>query len=731
MKKSLLFTAVTFLSAFLMFQIELIISKIFLPRFGGSYLVWGACLVFFQCALLAGYWFAQKVMHSVGIGRYRPLHMLLLALPLIAFPGRGLGEVASHAGVPMVFDVFLQLLTSIGPVFFALSTSAVVFQSWLAASTLPQRRDPWVLYAVSNLGSFLALLTYPFLVEPFLSLSTQVFIWRIGYLFLLACGLGVFLGVRTEGPLSKPLKATAAIPLADRMAWFLFSAAGVVAFISVTNIITYEITPAPLLWIVPLCIYLVSFVFNFKRIPYCPAWIKDKFHLTAGWALLVFFLTLQRSMPIMVLFLAHAVILFSICMFCQHQLASRKPDQAAALPTFYLILSLGGFIGGVTVSWIMPMVTTSMLEYPLALLLIYLALSARDLSEPMGFANIRMIFYATMLLVVWPIAVKKYNVFALALIAWVFYAIFTRLKTSRKSIFLICAMVMAIQPFIEPLWTKNMLVFTKRNYYGIYYVYDNRGIRFLHNGTTLHGGQFIDDTRALEVLTYYHKDGPIGKLLTSSAFDFKRVGIVGLGVGGLAGYGRQGTSIDFYELDPDIKAIAQTFFSYVRKSPAAVNIIIGDARVNLEKAQGKEYDLIVIDAFSGDSIPTHLLTTEALGVYRRRLATGGIIIVHVSNRYLDLVPVLYSNASVLGAQSVMIKSDIVANYPPVSASVWVILTWNPEALRTLVTDLDWKREYLRPVKYVRPWSDDFSNILAVLRTQVFLNSIRFFQPFRW
>lgn len=728
---SFLFPSVTFLSAFLMFQIELIIAKIFLPGFGGSYLVWGACLVFFQCALLAGYWFAQKAMHVLGIGRYRPFHLILLALPLFTFPGRELGRVLARPDMPMVFDVFIQLVTGIGPVFFALSTSAVVFQSWLAASTLPQRRNPWVLYAVSNLGSFLALLTYPFLIEPFLSLSSQIFLWRTGYYLFLFFALILFVRAKTEGMLSKPLKAESKVTGEEGLSWFLFSAAGVIAFISVTNIITYEITPAPLLWIVPLCIYLLSFVLNFKHVPYCPVWIRDRFYLTAGWSILLYFLTIQRSLPVMVLFLGHMVLLFSICMYCQHELSRRKPAQAAALPTYYLIISLGGFIGGMAVTWVIPMLTTSMLEYPLALLLVYIALSGKEMPDPVGMKNIRMLVYITALLCLWPVSFPRYNFFGMLLICWAFYAIFSSLKDSRKTVFLVYMVVMAASPFIEPLWTHTRVVFQKRNYYGIYSVLESRGIRSLHNGTTLHGGQYRDPAKALIGVTYYHKDGPIGRLFGSDVLDFKRVAIVGLGVGGMAGYGREGQAIDYYELDPDVKTIAETLFSYTRKTPARVNVVIGDARVNLEKAIDKEYDCIVIDAFSGDSIPMHLLTTEAIGVYRSRLAKNGIMLFHVSNRYLDLVPVLYSNAARLGVYAVMVKSTIQRNDPPACPSIWVILTRDPAVVRTLVSELDWKREYDHPVKCVRPWTDDFSNILAVLRIRVMLNSIRFFQPFRW
>jgi spermidine synthase len=247
----------------------------------------------------------------------------------------------------------------------------------------------------------------------------------------------------------------------------------------------------------------------------------------------------------------------------------------------------------------------------------------------------------------------------------------------------------------------------------------------------MHGGQYLDDTKALEPVTYYHREGPVGRLLTSPAFDFKRVGIVGLGVGGIAAYGRQGQSIDYYEIDPEVQSIASKFFSYVHKTPADVHVIIGDARLNLARASGKEYDLIIIDAFSGDSIPLHLITAEAIQTYRSRLAVNGIILVHISNRYLDLVPVLYSNASYLGGYAILNKSDVSSTFPPICASHWVTLTWEPSALKVLVEDLGWKREYRQPVKRIRPWTDDFVNILAVLRVKALVNTIRFFQPFSW
>ncbi|MCX5715083.1 MAG: hypothetical protein NT033_09890, partial [Candidatus Omnitrophica bacterium] len=299
MRKMFLLNIIVFLAAFLLFQIELILAKAYLPVFGGGYLVWGACVVFFQLVLLLGYFYAHVVIRKIGMRRYLIFHALLLVLPLVlSFPGRALSVVPSQSGLPVVFFIFRQLAVTIGLVFFILSTTSVISQGWLLSSSLAEAKNPYVLFAVSNLGSFAALLSYPFIFEPLSDIGQQLFLWRLGYLLLVILHFAAWRIVKVvskEGDQDKSFNHSIG---RNETAWLLFSAAGVMLFLSVTNIMTYEVAPIPLLWVVPLAIYLVSFVLNFKKKPWCPAWIKDGFHVSAGLSIAFFFLTSKRLFPV-------------------------------------------------------------------------------------------------------------------------------------------------------------------------------------------------------------------------------------------------------------------------------------------------------------------------------------------------------------------------------------------------------------------------------------------------
>jgi spermidine synthase len=588
-----------------------------------------------------------------------------------------------------------------------------------------------VLYAISNLGSFLALLSYPFLFEAYSDLKTQLNIWRAGYLLLL--GLH-FVAVRLIAVADNPVKFMQqqhVIAAKEKLRWFLLAAAGVVTFLSVTNIITYEITPAPLLWIMPLCIYLISFVLNFKGNPYCPAWIKDKFHLAIAFSIVLFFLTQRRILPFIIEIIAYSISLFIVCMFCQNELVINKPLDRHNLTVFYLVIAAGSFVGGILVSWVIPLISPSMIEYLLSLCIIYLALIVYEKKTSIGLYYIRLICYVILFIILWPLVFRTYNIFGLILIFFIFKFIYSELKTKTQALYLSLLSILFIAPFVEPFWVGHDYIYRRRNYYGIYKIYERDGIRFLMHGTTLHGAQYVSSNKKeTEPLTYYHRLTPVGKLMDSNAFNLKRIGIVGLGAGTLAAYGKPEQGIDFFELDRDVFYIADKYFSYLRKSPAKINYLFGDARISLSKIPPNHYNLLIIDAFSGDSIPIHLLTKEAITEYKNRITTNGIILFHVSNRYLNLVPVLFSNAKALKAYVIVNSNSQLRR--ELCASVWVALTWNKNSLKHLISRLKPDKKYFpRHVKQVRPWTDLYSNILATFRLNQFLTSLKEFQPFYW
>jgi spermidine synthase len=735
MKKLYYINIVIFLASFLLFQIELIISKIFLPKFGGSYLVWGACVVFFQSILLIGYLYSHFVTKKFRIGAYRYPHLVLLLLPLLFFPGRALPEVTLHQNIAMVLDIFWQLLFSIGLVFFVLSTTSIIFQSWLAESELSEKTNPYRLYAVSNLGSFLALLSYPFFFEAKFNLTTQLNIWRFGYCFLLICHVIVFNTVRVIQDKSELNSSSLEGPGGkDIIRWFSLGAAGIIAFLSVTNIITYEITPAPLLWIIPLCVYLLSFVFNFKAHPFCPGWIKNNFHLVTAFGLVLFFLTQKRFFPFIIEIIAYTVFLFLACMFCQNELALSKPKDTKGLTLFYLTIASGSFFGGVVVTWIAPLIFTLPIEYLFCFLTIYLAMVFGDRNPRVTLADIRFISYALFIIILWPTVFTRYNIFGLIILFLLMKTIYARFQGKRLVLCLSVLSVIILAPSVNFLWSADEYIYTKRNYYGIYKIYETKNIRFLMNGTTLHGAQYISGKNKQEPLTYYHHQAPVGKFIDSNIFELRNIGVVGLGVGTLASYGRKGQTMDFFELDPEVFYIADNYFEYLKQSSAKINYVFGDARIMIQKMPGRHYDLLVIDAFSGDSVPIHLLTTEAIREYKKHIKDDGVILFHVSNRYLNLVPVLFSNAKLTGAYpSFNYNHDLPkGKKEEFLRSVWVAFTWDGRAQKKLLSELKWKEEVQDAGSgYFKPWTDQYSNILAVFKLQQFLDGLREFRPFYW
>jgi len=655
------------LAAFLLFQIELIIAKVFLPAFGGSFLVWGACVVFFQAALLSGYAYSHAVIKKLGIFRYRRIHLLLILLPLLTFPGRPLQAVSSAGGAAMVTDIFGKLFLTIGPVFFVLSTTSIILQAWLAGSKLPGRSNPYVLYAASNFGSILALLTYPVFFELFFGLDTQLLIWRSCYAALLALHFIVFRLVIMPPEEAPAVKGTLEkITEKRKISWFFLGAASVIGFLSVTDIITYEITPAPFLWVIPLSIYLVSFVLNFKSSPWCPGWIRENFHFTAGFGVLLFFLAKKALFPFALCMAAYYTVLFSICMFCQHRLSADRPAATGGLTLFYLVIAAGGVFGGIFVSWIMPRISSFSAEFPVSFLLVYLALSLSGTKKRIGVQPVRMIAYILLFLILWPAVFKG---------------------------------------------SKDL--YRHRNYYGNYRVFAEYPLLYFCHGSTIQGTQLLAGPAAKMPTAYYHTRTPAGGILRSDIFELDNIAVIGLGAGTLAAYGKEGQVFDFFELDPDIFFIADKLFGYLKSSAAAINHYFGDARISLGDMPARGYDLLIIDVFSGDSIPAHLLTLEAFEEYKRHLARDGIVLIHITNRYIDLAPVLASAARASGAyagiNSNTGKGDIFL------ASRWGALTWSEDAFRKLTGELNWRE--LRGVKEVRPWTDLYSNVLPVFFLQ--------------
>jgi len=724
-----LLSIITFLSAFLLFQIELVIAKLFLPNYGGSYLVWGACIVFFQAVLLGGYIFAHSFLRRLGEGLYLKVHLCLLFIPFLFFPLSNFHLSFNHASLPLVMDIFWRLAVTIGPVFFALSTMSLVTQSWLAASQLKQRHHPYGLYAVSNLGSFAALLTYPFVFEQYLTNTEQLQIWRVLYIVLVLGNLLAWVMIKVKSQRHVEENAAAApVEMWQILNWLCLGAAGVVMFLSVTNIITYEVAPVPLLWVIPLGIYLMAFILNFKKNPWCPSWIVRYIGPIIGFQAMMYFMSQKHFLPVILVIAILCGLLFFICMYTQHQLIRTKPSSGSQMTLFYVMISLGGFLGGILTSWIIPLLSNTLIEYLVGLLLVALVIPKSSAKIAAWISGVSVVLAAAAFYI-WPQFVKDYHLWSFALLWIAVWFSFAGLAADKK--FFVPALIVLIlaTPLLEPIWQNAHFILKKRNYYGIYEIYNNQsGIRVLVHGTTLHGIEFVREDRRSWPLGYYSPSSPIGSLLISDIFQAHRVGVVGLGTGTLSMYSKPSCPIDYYELDADVYKLASDYFWYLSSAPGQVNVILGDARLQLKNAADGAYDLLAIDAFSGDSIPTHLVNKDVLQEYRQKLNPRGGVVFHITNRYLNLEPVLAKIAIDSGAH-VAVKD--VGDEGINMRSIWCILTWDDDRFIKLITQENWVPLEVDPGELGRIWTDDFSTVLPIINMGELAISLKAFKPLTW
>lgn len=722
---------ITGISAFLLFQIELIIAKIFLPHYGGSYLVWGACVVFFQAALLAGYFFVHGLIQRYGMRRYRWAHLFLILLPLLFFPGRPLMVASSGYSLPLALDVFLRLCLTIGPVFFVLSTVSVASQMWLCASPLSSKFNPYALYSISNFGSFAALLSYPFVFEVYWDLPRQLWSWRVLYFLMLGLSIWMFQRIRIPAT-AAPGRETAGelIKFSQKARWFLLGAAGVIIFLAATNIITGEIVPAPLLWVVPLCLYLLSFVLNFREKPWCPSWIVSHISFLLGSAALLFFLIERRIFPVTVALILLCGVQFILCMYCQNRLFALRPKTDRHLTFFYVIFSLGGFAGGFLTTWVIPLVSHSIIEYSAGLVVVAATLALEGKEHCFNRRHVLWTIALMIAVVTWPVLFPRYNFLGVLMIFMLFRFVF-HLIFKQAPVAVLCGLVaMTALAYYPPgWWNEGRVVYARRNYYGINRVVDSDGVRSLYHGETLHGAQYLAEDKKGELLAYYSPQLPGGEILAADAFPFERIGLIGLGAGTLSGYASARQTADFYELDPDVHLIASRYFTYLRDSPARINFIIGDARRSLEENKITRYDLLVVDAFGGDTVPFHLLTREGVALYRRHLNSGGILLFHISNRYLDLKNVLARVGVSLGAH-VGFKTGVQRSFVDI-VSTWVVMTWDEDHFQTLRSRFQWVEPDPKVVEKTRLWTDQYINILPVVRLDRLLDPVKYFAPFYW
>ena len=705
------YAATIFLSAFLLFQVQPLIAKIILPWFGGSAAVWSASLLFFQLVLLGGYGYAHLSIRLLKARGQMLLHAVLLLgscllLPILPSPAWRPAGPADPT-----FRILGVLGATIGLPYFLLSSTSPLLQAWYvrrSRSGLPYR-----LFALSNFGSLLALVSYPFLVEPALTSRVQAYSWSAAYVvFALLCAFTAWVSQNsiaaseTGESRSEAASAGAAASSPDaecdgtpvpgeaaafgaRAApagapgflqlalWASLAACASVLLIAVTNHMSQNVAPIPLLWVLPLAIYLLTFILCFESDRFYRRWlfIPLLFPALGGMAYMIYAaegnLTIKWAIP------GYAAGLFVSCMLCHGELARRRPSPRH-LTLFYVMISLGGALGGVFVALIAPRIFVTYLELELGLIACGLLglIAAWNTEMPELGA-----WLARVMIVIGVGALAGF--------------IGTRESNLRQGVLL------RVRNFYGPLEIRHDPPTTPY------------AQRELMHGTISHGSQLIDPALKYVSTSYYGKNSGVGRAIQAiQARGPMRLGIVGLGAGVTSNYGRQGDYVRVYEINPLMEEIAQTQFSFFPHSAADKRILMGDARLTLERQEPQNFDLIAVDAFSSDAIPVHLLTREAVGVYWRHLKPDGILALHISNRYLNLEPVCLGDARAYGKIALVVDDDG-AEGPYALASRWVLLTSSAAWFEAA----SFKGAGLRPAEDpsgFRPWTDDYTNIFQIL-----------------
>ena len=721
-----MFSATLFLSAFLMFLMEPMIARMVLPLLGGAASVWNTCLVFFQGMLLCGYAYAHGATTLLGPRRHAAVHVLVVLAPLLLLP------VALSPGTPPPTDnptgwLLVTLLTSIGLPFFALSTSAAVLQKWYSATDDAGARDPYFLYAASNLGSFAALIAYPLVVERTLRLQLQAQWWTVGYALLavmtLACAIVVW---RSAGATPRSAAVNAAAP-AETLTWARRARWTVLAFVpssllmAVTTYMSTDVASVPLLWMVPLSVYLGTFVVAFSPSA-APARRVASRMMPMAVIVLALVLIAQMNQPAAIVIPLHLLVFGVIALACHGELAHDRPAPSR-LTEFYFWISLGGMLGGLFNALLAPVLFTSIVEYPLVL--VVACLVRRAAAQPPGRST--WVWDAGWVGVVLALAVasvlingrlgsaSRFLILGAALPALL---AFSQQRRPIRFAGCIAALLVSGALVQSPF---GHTVFAERTFFGVYRVrvYERLNYLFMFHGPTLHGMQSSLETRRTASLSYFHQAGPIGQVFAAVpvASATPEVGVVGLGVGSLASYAGPAQRWVFYEIDPAVERVARdpAYFTYLRDCGARCEVVIGDARVSLGRARQGQFGLIILDAFSSDAIPIHLLTREALSVYLSRLAPGGVIALHISNLHVALSPVLGRLAQAEGLSALWQGEPSTAGsltdgkFP----SEWMVLARDPADFGALARDPRWNPPVVQATTPL--WSDDFSNILSVLR----------------
>ena len=678
-----LYAVTIFFSAFLLFLVQPLIAKQILPWFGGSSAVWTTCLVFFQSVLLAGYAYTDWTTRRLAPKKQAWLHIGLLVASLAVLPIIADASWKPSGDEDPALRILGLLLATIGLPYLLLSTTGPLVQAWFARTF--NDAVPYRLFALSNLASMLALLSYPVAIEPWVNTVAQSWGWSAGYLvFVALCAAAAAYGLKTS---SVPVDVApsrvvhAAGDAAGQpptwgalLMWLSLSAMGSVLLLSLTSHMTQNIASVPFLWIVPLSLYLLTFILCFDS----QGWYRRTPVMLIGAALLCVMAwglhSNEIALNIKVAIPLYFAGLFVLCMFCHGELTLIKPAPRY-LTTFYLMISLGGALGGLFVGVLAPHVFSGYWELGIGFTLVSLLALIR---------------------------VRKAPIYALVVAVGVL--VFTTVQSGI---------------YVKEKLADSLTI--QRNFYGVVRVKDYgdpktdpEAVRSLVHGMILHGEQRLDPARKMDPTSYYGPASGIGLAINNSQEGARHVGVIGLGTGTLATYGRPGDRYRMYEINPQVVDIAWYWFSFLQDSKAKIDVVLGDARLQLEREAPQGFDVLAIDAFSSDSIPTHLITKEAMEVYLRHMKPDGVIAFHITNRFLDLPPVVRRIADELGLKSVIVSdepSDRQDRF--LSSSDWVLVSRSDAmlqkaAIKAVAQPVDSKPQW-------RLWTDNFNNLFQILK----------------
>lgn len=739
----ILFAVAIFTSAALVFVVQPMVTKLVLPMLGGSPAVWNTAMVFFQTALLAGYGYAHLLQRVGSIKLQVGIHLVLLLVAALLLPLRVNGLLGDPDPAAPIMWLLATLTLSVGAPFAILSATAPLLQAWYARVRAGHAdgQNPYVLYAASNLGSFLALLSYPILIEPLATLSGQRWGWSGGYVafILMVVALAFTVWRRRLDQTAEPARLEASAPISwrEKGILVLLAAAPSSLMLGVTSHLSTDVASAPFLWVLPLALYLLTFVIAFQNRPWIP--LNVTLIIQGATGAIVVLIVAFRSANWSLAFGLHLTAFFFAALMCHQLLASRRPPPDR-LTEFYLLMSLGGVVGGAFTALLAPVIFNMVWEYPLVLVLVGLA-------RPWGRGRLTgthtgtlfaagVVAASPVLLSIWLNANDGAR-------GW-FYANF---PLGMDQLAMVMLMPAAICAFLlrdrALLFTAILLMITlsaqwiargydwsysERSFFGVMRVANapdprmGGDVHVLMHGTTLHGAQARDGRFDCVPTLYYAAATPIGQAATMvGRRGPARIGVVGQGSGAMATYKRTEDTMTFFEIDPMVDRLSRDpqWFSYISNCASGpINTVLGDARLTLAKETPGSYDLLIIDAFSSDAVPTHLLTVEAIQGYLTMLRPNGVVLLHLSNRNLDITMPAVAAAQALGKPSLhqlYYESDTTPEMAEASTEA-LILSPTAEGLRDFMADQRWNT----PARTaVRPWTDDYVNLFGSLQRSMF------------